>query len=122
MKQLLLILITAFISVSTYPQNKVSHSSTWNNSISKEKQNSSELNIYPNPCKSNKVTIDFKSHLIEEVQLTSITGKQIFQKKLQIPEATTQIHLEDVENGMYLLKVKSVDNQVVVKKFIVAKE
>ena len=122
MKQLLLLIIALFISTICFSQNSNSISSNWDNSFFNKNQSSPELKIYPNPCKSNKVTLDFKSLQIAEVQLTSITGKQVFFKKFQFAENKKQLQLNDIQNGMYLLKVKSVDNKVVVKKFIVSKE
>jgi hypothetical protein len=122
MKQIILFIISIFISIAGFSQNSASTSSKWNHSAFEEKRSIPELKIYPNPCKSNKVTLDFKSLLIVEVQLTNITGRQVYLKKFQYPETKKQIQLNNIQNGMYLLKVKSVNNKVVVKKFIVSKE
>ena len=122
MKQIILLTIAVFIYISGFSQNSVSNSSNWNDSFFEEKQSTPELKIYPNPCKGNKVTIDFKSHQIAEVQLTNITGKQVFSKKFIFTENKKQLQLDNIQNGMYLLKVKSIDNKTVVKKFIVSKE
>ncbi|NQU54455.1 MAG: T9SS type A sorting domain-containing protein [Bacteroidetes bacterium] len=122
MKQIILLIIAVFISISGFSQNGIGNSTNWNNSLFKENPSSLELKIYPNPCKSNKITLDFNSLEIAEVQLTNITGKQVFLKKFQYPEAKKQIQFNNIQNGMYLIKVKSADNKIVVKKFIMAKE
>ena len=122
MKQIILFTIAVFIYISGFSQNNVSNSSNWNNSFFEEKQNTPELKIYPNPCKGEKITLELKSHQIAEIQLTNITGKQVFNKKFNFAENKKQIQLNNIPNGIYLLKVKSTDNKTVVKKFIISKE
>lgn len=122
MKRILLSTIIVFLSFAGFSQNKINSSTRWNNSFLEKKQNTPELKIYPNPCKGEKVTIEFKSNQISEIQITNITGKIVFSKKFSFAENKEQLQLNDIQNGMYLLKVKSVDNKIVVKKFIVSKE
>ena len=122
MKQILLLTLTLFISVAGFSQNSINNSASWNKSFFNEKEVIPELKIYPNPCKTNLVNIDFNTKEISEIQLINITGKQIFSKKFISPQNKTQVQLNDVQNGMYLLKVKSTDNKTVVKKFIISKE
>ena len=122
MKRIILLTIAVFIYISGFSQNNVSNSSNWNNSFFEEKQNTPELKIYPNPCKGEKITLELKSHQIAEIQLTNITGKQVFNKKFNFAENKKQIQLNNIPNGIYLLKVKSTDNKTVVKKFIISKE
>jgi len=122
MKRIIFFTIAIFISIVSFSQNIISNSSNLNSSFVAEKQNKSDLKIYPNPCKGEKVTIDFNTHLISEIQLTNITGKQVFSKKFTFAENKKQLQLNDIPNGMYLLKAKSVDNKIVVKKLIVSKK
>ena len=122
MKQIILLTLTIFISFVSFSQNNISNPSNLSNSFISEKQNTPTLKIYPNPCKNEKVTIDFNRHQISEIQLTNITGKQVLRKKFTFAENKKQLQLNDIPNGMYLLKVKSTDNKIVVKKFIVSKE
>ena len=122
MNRILLFIAAILISISGYSQNYASSSSGWNNSAIKEKLDTKELKVYPNPCKTNKVTLDFNGLLISEIQLTSITGKQVLSKKLQFSETKIVLQLNNIQNGMYLLKVKSTNNKVAVKKFIVSQE
>ena len=122
MKRIILFLIAVFISATLFSQNGITVYGQQNNSFLEKKQNTPELKIYPNPCKGDKVTVEFKSHQIAEIQLTNITGKQVFNKKFNFTENKIQLQLNDIPNGMYLLKVKSVDNKTVVKKFIISKK
>ena len=122
MKRIILLILVAFISVTVFSQNGITVYGQQNSSFLEKKQNTPELKIYPNPCKGDKVTVEFKSHQIAEIQLTNITGKQVFNKKFNFTENKIQLQLNDIPNGMYLLKVKSVDNKTVVKKFIVSKK
>lgn len=121
MKQIILFTLSIFIYVASFSQN-INSSANWNNSFFETKQSTPKLKIYPNPCKTNIVTIDFNSNQITEIQLINITGKQVFSKKFNSVENKIQLELNDIQNGMYLLKVKSIDNKMVVKKFIVSKE
>ncbi len=122
MKQIILLTISIFIFFVSFSQNSVNNSFGWNNSFFDEKQSAPVLKIYPNPCKTNIVTIDFNTNQISEIQLTNITGKQVFRKKFDFTENKIQLQLDNIQNGMYLLKVKSTDNKTVVKKFILSKE
>jgi hypothetical protein len=122
MNRILLFIAVTFISISANSQNNSSSSSGWKNSAFEEKLETKELKVYPNPCKKDKVTLDFNGLQISEIQLTSITGKQVLNKKLQLAETKITLKLNNIQNGMYLLKVKSTNNKIAVKKFIVSKK
>ena len=122
MKRIILLILAVSISVTVFSQNGITVYGQQNSSFFDEKQNTPELKFYPNPCKGEKVTIDFNTHQIAEIQITNITGKQVFSKKFNFTESKKQLQLNNIPNGIYLLKVKSVDNKTVVKKFIISKE
>ena len=82
----------------------------------------SELKVYPNPCKQEKVTIESNSNNISEISITNIAGKQVYLKKFITPEHKIQVELSELPNGIYLVKTKTMDEKQVVKKLIVAKE
>lgn len=84
--------------------------------------NQLELKIYPNPCKTDKLTIELGSQQIAEYQITNIAGKQIQKKEFSYPENKKQILLDNIRSGIYLIRVKSVDNKTIVKKLIVSKQ
>jgi len=95
--------------------------SNWNSPIVEKEKIEAELKIYPNPCKNSKVTVDLNSKEISEISLTNITGKQVFLKKYDFPTRKTQVQLREIPNGIYLIRVKTSENKVVVKKLMVSK-
>lgn len=121
MKRILLLLITLFLFLSGFSQNFYGNSSNWNDPVIEEKGTSMELKIYPNPCKNEKLTLDFISHKIAEITLTNIIGKEVFLKKIKFPENKIQIQLTNIPNGIYFLKVITEENKVAVKKLMVSK-
>lgn len=122
MKHILIIIFAVFLSLAGFSQNNIPTSSNLNDPFLETKQDTPELKIYPNPCKTEKITIDFNSHQIAEVIITNITGKQVLKKKFDFTETKKQLQLNGIQNGMYLVKVKSVDNKTVVKKLILSKQ
>lgn len=114
MKFILVILLFAF-SFTAFSQNG------WDNTITDKEKIESELKLYPNPCKNSKVTVDFQSKEITEIRLSNITGKQVLLKKYNFPTHKTQLLLNDIPNGMYLIQVKTSDNKTLVKKLMVSK-
>ena len=83
---------------------------------------SSELKVYPNPCKQEKVTIESNNFDINELSITNIAGKQIYLKKFPLPESKIQVELSEMPNGVYLVKIKTDDGKQMVKKLIVSKD
>jgi hypothetical protein len=121
MKKIILLLIVSTIYISGFSQNSFGKSSTWNNINVEENHTSTELKIYPNPCKQGKVTLEFSSKEIIEVRLNNIAGKEVLVKKFSFPENKKQIQLNDIPNGIYLIRIKTTDNKQVVKKLMVSK-
>lgn len=122
MKKFTLIFIVAILTLSGFSQNASGSSSGWNNINFEENNTSSELKIYPNPCTDNKLTIEFKTQEITEIRLTSITGKEVFLKKFQFAENKKQILLNDIPNGIYIVKITTSDQKMIVKKLMVSKK
>ena len=122
MKKIILILIISTLTISGFSQNMSGSSSGWNNINFEENNNSSELKIYPNPCTDNKLTIEFNYQEITEIRLTSITGKEVYLKKFQFAENKKQIQLNDIPNGIYIVKITTSDQKMVVKKLMVSKK
>ena len=83
---------------------------------------SSELKVYPNPCKLEKVTIESNSYDIFEISITNIAGKQVYLKKFLLPESKIQVALSEMPNGVYLVKIKTEGGKQIVKKLIVSKD
>lgn len=115
MKIYILILLLTLINFPAFAQG------SWKNSTDEKEKIESELKIYPNPCTNSKVTIDFNANEISEISFTNITGKQILLKKYEFPPHKTQIQLYNIPNGIYLIRVKTSDKKMVVKKLMVSK-
>ena len=122
MKQFLLVATMLLISISCFSQNNSGSSYNWNSSINNIEQKTNDIKVYPNPCKNNRATIESNFQQIKEIQITNITGKQVFYKKYIIPENKKLLQLDDFQNGMYLLKIKTTNDKFVVKKFIISKK
>ena len=117
------IILTILISAITLPGFTQSFRVN-NNALSSQvvDDNSlSELKIYPNPCKDAKVTVEFTSKQITEVQLINIAGKEVLQKTFTYPENKKQIELDGIPNGIYLVRIKTDDQKLVTKKLMVSK-
>lgn len=115
MKQFLLVVICIVFSFAVNADNN------WQKLGDEKDSVAAELKLYPNPCKNSKLTIDFGNNEIKEIRLTNITGKQVLLKKYIIPTYKTQIQLNDMPNGIYLVQIKSAENKMVVKKLMVSK-
>ncbi len=115
MKQILLVFLISLLCFPAFSEN------SWESSFPDEETVTSELKVYPNPCKTNKVTIDFGTDEIIEIRLTNITGRQVLLKKYNIPEHKIQLSLNNIPNGIYLVRVKSINNEIIVKKLMVSK-
>jgi type 1 fimbria pilin len=113
-KYILAFLFFAF-TLSAFAQNN------WQASSFETDKVKIDLKIYPNPCKNSKVTIDYQSKEISEIRLTNITGKQVLLKKYDFPVHKTQIQLNTIPNGIYLVQIKTRDNKLTVKILMVSK-
>ena len=82
----------------------------------------SELKVYPNPCKTKKITVESNDSKITEINIVNIAGKQVLQKKFPSPENKKQLELTDVPDGIYLVRIKTDNDKLVVKKLIVSRE
>ena len=121
MKQIIIISIFIF---TFFPGNAQNFENNYadKNRISVETQNSStDVNIYPNPVKHNKLTIKFKHHQIKEIRLTNILGKEVLLKHYQNSLNEIVLELTNIPNGIYLVRIKTTDNQIVVKKLMVSR-
>lgn len=121
MKKIILYLFISAFSMAGFAQNSSNNSSGWNSAFQKEDLDS-QLKIYPNPCKQEKLTLEFNNLEIDELRITNIAGKEVLVKKFEFPENKKQIELTNIANGIYLLRVKTADDKSVVKKLIVAKD
>ncbi len=79
-----------------------------------------ELNIYPNPVETGKVTLEMNSGEISEIRLIDIAGKEVLQRKVEFGNSKYLLPLNEIRNGIYFVRVKTSENKVVVKKLVVS--
>ncbi|MCY1721432.1 T9SS type A sorting domain-containing protein [Prolixibacteraceae bacterium Z1-6] len=115
MKKNILLIILLLLIYPAFAQT------SWDESIYEKSKIETELQIYPNPCKNSKVTVDFKSHNIVSIKLTNITGKQVLFEEYEIPINKTQLLLNDIPNGVYIMQVITSNQISVVKKLIISR-
>ncbi len=118
-KNILILLLSVFYSIGFCQDNVIQPS---DHIRSDEKKEFSELKIYPNPCKSDKITVESYEKEISEIIITNIAGKQVLLKKFSLPENKKQLNLSEVNNGIYFVKIITNNGKQVVKKLIVSKD
>jgi plastocyanin len=76
------------------------------------------VNMYPNPVESN-LTIDFQIQSMDvlDVKIFNILGKQVLSK--QVSENNKSLNVDALNNGVYLVRVSSLDgNNSMTKRFV----
>lgn len=121
MKKIILLFIISALSFSGISQNSEGSKSVWNTPNIQDNSSISDPKIYPNPCKDEKITIEFIAHEISEIRVTNIAGKEVLLKKFEYTENKKQIQLTEIPNGIYLLRIKTTDDKMVVKKLLVSR-
>lgn len=120
MKQFILFILISGIYITGLANPPV-YSTFGNDTLAQEEQQvSSKLKIYPNPCSTGQVTLEMDDHLIAEIRVINITGKEILQKKTDFGVNKYQLKLNNVPKGIYFLRIKTTENKVVAKKLIVS--
>lgn len=112
MKFLLLILIL-FLSFNTLDAQTSGWQSTGTEVLAPSGNDFSgmfEVRIFPNPVTDKRVNIELTDQSIQELRITNIAGSVIFSKRFQTPVNKHQIVLENVPNGVYLIRVVSESN------------
>ncbi|HDR52996.1 MAG TPA: T9SS type A sorting domain-containing protein [Mariniphaga anaerophila] len=79
-----------------------------------------ELNIYPNPTETGRITLEMNNEEIQEIRLINITGKEVLLRKMEFGTPKYLLSLENIPNGIYFVRVKTTGNKTVVKKLVVA--
>jgi hypothetical protein len=120
MRKFLLILFFLLL-LSGFSQYLHANSPVWGSQLSDENNFSLELKVYPNPCTDGKVTVELNNQEISEVRLTNITGKEVFLKKFQLAENKKEIQLNDIPNGLYIIRIITSNQKQVMKKLMVAR-
>jgi len=120
--KIFLLFLLIILSASGFSQNLQVNSPGWANQLSDENNMSLELRLYPNPCTDGKVTVELNNQEITEIRLSNITGKEVFLKKFQFAENKKQIQLNDIPNGLYIIRIITSNEKQVVKKLMISKK
>ena len=81
-----------------------------------------ELKIFPNPNPGEILKISSSSVFIQKVQITNITGRLVLVKNFDLPESTQKLNVDILTNGIYLVKITTVDGQTFTQKLIISKD
>ncbi len=79
-----------------------------------------QIDLFPNPAGS---TVSFKSIAAKEeitVRIFDMTGREVLSKQLKTESFVAVLDL-DLSNGAYLVKINNAQNQVLIKKLLIAK-
>ena len=67
-----------------------------------------KFSVYPNPATSSiNISLNEDQHRAVFVSLNDITGQEVLRKQLTNPSRSVQFDLSQLENGIYLLNVRS---------------
>lgn len=115
MKHFLLILLIVFLQIPVIANNN------WSTFQEEKEKTEAELKIYPNPVKNNQVTISFQTKEITEVRFVNITGKEVLKQVYDFPAPQKTILLNEVPNGLYIIQIKTSEDQVIAKKLMISR-
>jgi hypothetical protein len=72
--------------------------------------NRNDIVVYPNPIINNKtITIQANINGVSDLQVVDLTGKLIFNTQVDFKNNSTEINLDGISNGTYLIKLKNQD-------------
>ena len=91
--------------------SKYSFSSTLSVEEEKSFNNNDLLNIFPNPTK-NLFTINLKNNTFKKVNIYAINGQLLH------TSFSNRINLKNYSNGLYLLKIYTLENTIINSKII----
>lgn len=77
-----------------------------------------EVRIYPNPSSTGQITI-INSTLLNRVEIYDVLGKRVKQFSIDSSEATHSIALNDLNKGVYILRLTMVSGQTKSKKLVI---
>lgn len=75
----------------------------------------SEFNIYPNPA-HDQINIESVEHFLSKVEIIDMLGKVVYSANIN-GDNSLIIPVAQLDNAMYLMRLTTVDNEVVYKKF-----
>jgi len=81
--------------------------------------NQLELKVFPNPVLQKQFTIELSNGNISEISIANIAGQQVFMQKCTSPENRVTVKIQALPDGIYFLKVSSVNNVAKTIKLLV---
>jgi hypothetical protein len=81
-----------------------------------------DLKIYPNPVENGKINLEIINDKITEIHLINIAGKEVLARKINSGTSKAHIELHNMPNGIYLVRVTTLKNNMFVKKLIVSSQ
>lgn len=83
---------------------------------------SSVLQIFPNPVKGEMLSLSFDSKKDDQltVEVLPLSGKRFFSKQFNIQKGTNrfEMNLENLQGGIYFLKIETSDRKIFGKRFV----
>ncbi|MEI7499559.1 MAG: T9SS type A sorting domain-containing protein [Bacteroidota bacterium] len=76
------------------------------------------VNIKPNPVINNQFTVT-GNQAITSIEVVSIVGKIVYSKFVASRQTEVKVVLNEIPDGIYLVKIKFNDDQSVIKKIII---
>lgn len=74
-----------------------------------------DFNIYPNPA-HNEINIESVDHFLSKVEIIDMIGKVVYSANIK-GDNSLIIPIAQLDNAMYLLRLTTMDNEVVYRKF-----
>ncbi len=91
--------------------------------IANQVLNNNQISLYPNPCKG-KLNVDIVSTQSTDVnlRLANILGQDVITEKVSLKAGsnTVALHLDDLTNGIYVLKIQT-GSQTITRKVVLDK-
>ena len=82
-----------------------------------EIQNASSVVIQPNPVTNHQFTVTSSIPMLS-VQVVSVVGQDVYSREYATRPREIKVQLNDLPQGIYLVKIRNAENQSVVKKII----
>ncbi len=87
-------------------------------SISEVASDAEAIRVYPNPATGNTVTLVTNSTEGGLVSIYNVTGKMVMQQVVAAGSASTEIDIEDLNSGLYMLRFAAADGQISMLKLV----
>jgi hypothetical protein len=81
--------------------------------------NQLELMVFPNPVLQKQFTIELSNGNISEISIANIAGQQVFMQQCTSPDNRITVKIQALPDGIYFLKVSSVNNVAKTIKLLV---